>query len=191
VAKLGDRRKLRRSLRTDRGLPTVSIVGYTNAGKSSLLNSLTSSSVVAEDALFATLNPVSRRLRFPRDREIIITDTVGFVRGLPAELMAAFRTTLEEIADADMLLHVVDASRPDVEERIETVRAILRELGLHTKPELVVMNKMDLCSAEETSGLVTRYQAVPVSAHDATSFGPLLQALESTLWTSYYAAVAS
>ena len=191
VGKLGERRKLRRSLRNDKGLPTVSIVGYTNAGKSSLLNSLTSSSVISENALFATLNPVSRRLRFPRDREIIVTDTVGFIRNLPAELMAAFRTTLEEIDDADLLLHVVDASRPDVDELMETVQSILRDLGLQSKPTLVVMNKIDLCTPEELASLVARYRAVPVSAHDATTFGPLLDALENTLCTSYFAAVAS
>jgi GTP-binding protein HflX len=191
VAKLGDRRRLRRNLRTERGLATVSIVGYTNAGKSSLLNSLTASSVVSENALFATLNPVSRRLRFPRDREIIMTDTVGFIRNLPKELMAAFRTTLEEIDDADLLLHVVDASRPDVDDLIETVRNILRDLGLDRKPLIMVLNKMDICNAAELAGLAARYNGIPVCAFDPTTFGPLMKAMEQSLWSSNYALAVS
>ena len=112
IEALGASRQLRRKQRNDRGLPVLSIVGYTNAGKSTLLNALTDSAVLAEDKLFATLDPTSRRLRFPRDREVIITDTVGFIRDLPPDLVNAFRATLEELADADLLLHVVDAVRP-------------------------------------------------------------------------------
>ncbi|MDX9974023.1 MAG: GTPase HflX, partial [FCB group bacterium] len=146
VSKLGDRRRLRRGRRTRRGLPIVSIVGYTNAGKSTLLNHLTESQVVAEDALFATLNPVSRRLRFPEEREIIVTDTVGFIRNLPKELMAAFRTTLEELDEADLLLHVLDASSKDIEAQHDTVRSLLNQLELSSTPTLYVLNKTDLCS---------------------------------------------
>lgn len=182
VDKLGERRKLRRSQRTRRDLPVVSIVGYTNAGKSTLLNNLTASTVIAENALFATLNPVSRRLRFPEEREIIITDTVGFIKDLPKELMAAFRTTLEELDEADVLLHVLDATSKDLESQFETVRSVLAELELADKPTLLVLNKTDACEPEVLEGLVARYGAVPVCALDRSTFGPLLEAMEAALW---------
>jgi GTP-binding protein HflX len=182
VSKLGDRRRLRRGRRTRRGLPIVSIVGYTNAGKSTLLNRLTESQVVAENALFATLNPVSRRLRFPEEREIIITDTVGFIRNLPKELMAAFRTTLEELDEADLLVHVLDASSKDIEVQYETVRRLLTELDLISTPTLFVLNKTDLCAPETVEGLKARFNAVPVCALDETTFAPLMAAMENKLW---------
>lgn len=182
VAKLGDRRKLRRNQRTRRGLPIVSIVGYTNAGKSTLLNNLTASEVIAENALFATLNPVSRRLRFPEEREIIITDTVGFIRNLPRELWAAFRTTMEELDEADLLVHVLDASSKDIESQHDTVKTLLAELELAGRPTLLVLNKMDACEPGVLDGLVAHYGAVPVCALDQKSFGPLMAALENALW---------
>jgi GTPase len=187
VAKLGDRRQLRRSRRERNDVPIVAIVGYTNAGKSTLLNQLTTSEVVAEDALFATLNPVSRRLRFPREREIVITDTVGFIRDLPKDLMAAFRTTLEELDHADLLLHVVDASSPYLDEQHETVRRILAELELADKPALLVLNKTDKCDPDELRGLKERYHGIPVCALDRGSFEPLLSALEERLWAPAHA----
>src|SRR5512142_236831 len=143
IEALSANRSLRRKQRNARGLPVVSIVGYTNAGKSTLLNALTDSAVLAEDKLFATLDPTSRRLRFPRDREVIITDTVGFIRDLPPDLVNACRATLEELSDADLLLHVVDASDPRHEEQIEAVEQILRSLGLSEKRRMVVFNKAD------------------------------------------------
>ncbi len=182
VGKLGERRDLRRRQRDRKGVPIVSIVGYTNAGKSTLLNQLTQSDVPAENALFATLNPVSRRLRFPREREIIITDTVGFIRDLPDELLAAFRTTLEELQHADLLVHVVDASSPDIEEKFEVVKNTLRELGLHSKPQICVLNKSDLCDAGELANIEVRYDGVAVSALHRNTFAPLMERLESTLW---------
>lgn len=182
VTKLGERRKLRRAVRTEKRMPTISIVGYTNAGKSTLLNNLTESSVAAEDMLFATLNPVSRRLRFPEDREVIITDTVGFIRKLPKELMAAFRSTLEELDDADLLLHVVDASSEGFEEKKAAVESLLDELGLSQTPQLLVLNKADLCDKDELSGLAQQTGGVAISALDRGTFQTLMRAIEQQLW---------
>ena len=131
--RLTAQREGRRRKRGRRGVPVLSIVGYTNAGKSTLLRALTQSDVHVEDKMFATLDPVSRRLRFPREREVIITDTVGFIRDLPEDLMAAFHATLEELRDASLLLHVVDAASPDLDRRIRAVRDVLGELGLDEK----------------------------------------------------------
>ena len=126
----------RRAKRRKQGLPICSIVGYTNAGKSTLLNALTESAVTVEDKLFATLDTASRRLRFPREREVIITDTVGFIRDLPPSLLGAFRSTLEELEDADFLLHVIDVSNPRFEEQMAAVEALLQELELQHIPLL-------------------------------------------------------
>lgn len=183
VKQLGKRRELRRSVRTSREVPTAAIVGYTNAGKSTLLNHLTQSEVIAENALFATLNPVSRRLRFPREREVIITDTVGFIRNLPKDLMAAFRTTFEELNDADVLLHVIDASAPDVEEKYETVRKLLADLSLDTKPMINVINKTDCCDSDTAQGLVSQYEGIAICALKRATFGPLLLRMEGLLWS--------
>lgn len=154
LKKLAKQRRQRRSRRQRQDLPIVSIVGYTNAGKSTLLNALTQSDVVAEDKLFATLDTRSRRLRFPEDREVIITDTVGFIRDLPKDLMAAFRATFEETADADLILHVVDSADPDRDQHIATTEKLLTELELHETPRLVVYNKADLLSDEMRARLV-------------------------------------
>ena len=144
----------RRAQRNRRELPVISIVGYTNAGKSTLLNALTNAEVLAEDKLFATLDPTSRRLRFPQEREVIITDTVGFIRDLPKDLVAAFRATLEELDDASLLLHVVDAADPARDEQVEAVERILGSLGLMDKPRLMVWNKADLLPAEDVEALL-------------------------------------
>lgn len=182
VERLGGRRVLRRQVRVRRGVPTVAVVGYTNAGKSTLLNQLTQSDVVAKDFLFATLNPVSRRLRFPREREVIVTDTVGFIRDLPKTLFAAFRATFEEIRDADLLLHVMDASSVDLDQKRETVLSHLRELELDHKPAINVFNKSDLCDADTLEGLAASHNGVAVCALDRASFTLLLERMESLLW---------
>lgn len=179
---LSEARKQRKQKRVEQGIPIVSIIGYTNAGKSTLLNSLTKSSVFVEDKLFATLDTASRRLRFPRERDIIITDTVGFIKNLPKDLMAAFKSTLEELEDANLLLHIVDVSNPRFEHHIESVEAILRELQLYDKTRLLVFNKIDKLHWEEAKNLAIRYNAIPISAIDPSTFAPLLQAIEESLW---------
>jgi GTP-binding protein HflX len=179
---LSEARRQRRHKRVQRGIPIVSIIGYTNAGKSTLLNSLTKSSVFVEDKMFATLDTSSRRLRFPREREVIITDTVGFIRNLPADLMAAFKATLEELGDADLLLHVVDASNPRFEQHIESVRKILEELHLSKKPGALVFNKIDKLGKEEVKNLTLRHDAVAISALNSSTFQPLLNAIEERVF---------
>jgi GTP-binding protein HflX len=154
----------RRSQRNRRGLPIVSIVGYTNAGKSTLLNALTHSDVLVEDKLFATLDPASRRLRFPKERDVILTDTVGFIQDLPPDLINAFRSTLEELEDADLLLHVADLSSPYVEEQIQSVRGLLAEMSLDQKAQLLVFNKVDLAESERARELSGVHGGVAVSA---------------------------
>jgi GTP-binding protein HflX len=179
---LGRQRRQRRQRRISAGIPIVSIVGYTNAGKSTLLNALTQSEVFTEDLLFATLDTSTRRLRFPREREVIITDTVGFIRQLPKSLMGAFKATLEELQDAHLLLHVVDIGNPRCEEQIRAVERILRDLELHEIPRLLVFNKIDLVEPIIVTALCRRYEALPVSARDRASFAPLLGELEERFW---------
>ncbi|MGE4580096.1 MAG: GTPase HflX [Desulfuromonadales bacterium] len=176
----GRRQRRQRRIRTD--VPIVSIVGYTNAGKSTLLNALTQSQVLTEDLLFATLDTATRRLRFPMEREVIITDTVGFIRHLPKSLMGAFKATLEELEDADLLLHVVDLSNPRFEEQMAAVEKILTDLELHRIPRLLVFNKIDLVPEEEVPPLCRRFEAIPVSARDRATFMPLLHELERRFW---------
>ena len=174
-------RDQRRGRRFRRMVPIISIVGYTNAGKSTLLNALTESHVPVQDRPFETLDTSSRRLRFPRDREVIITDTVGFIRDLPKDLMGAFRTTLEELRDADLLVHLVDASARDLQGQIESVEAILSELELERMPRLLVFNKCDRLAPEEAETLCHRYRALGISALQPTTLTPLTDCLERTL----------
>ena len=178
-------REQRRSRRRKRELPVLSLVGYTNAGKSTLLNTLTNSAIVAEDKLFATLDPTSRRLRFPEDVEVIITDTVGFIRHLPDELLQAFKATLEELHEADVLIHVVDISNPRFFNHIQVVEELLRELELDELPCLKVFNKIDLVAPEFAEEQLKIHDAVGVSALNAATFGPFLaraQALVAKKW---------
>jgi GTP-binding protein HflX len=132
--------------------------------------------------MFATLDPVSRRLRFPREREVIITDTVGFIRDLPEDLVAAFHATLEELRDASLLLHVVDAASPDIDRRIRAVHDVIGELGFDDKPELLILNQVDRLPADEIEGLARRYHAIPISALTGFGLRDLLARAESILW---------
>jgi GTP-binding protein HflX len=182
IEHLSTERKVRRQKRSRRDLPIISIVGYTNAGKSTLLNALTQSAVLAEDKLFATLDPTSRRLRFPREHEVIITDTVGFIRDLPKDLVAAFRATLEELEDASLLLHVVDASDPARALQIESVEKILGSLGLLTAPRVLVWNKCDQLPPAEVEALLRERGGVAVSARARQNFDELLLKCETTLF---------
>ncbi len=183
LKRLGREREGRRRRRTRRGVPVLSIVGYTNAGKSTLLRALTGADVAVEDKMFATLDPTSRRLRFPREREVIITDTVGFIRDLPQDLALAFRATLEELRDADLFLHVVDAAADDPEQRIETVRGVLREMGYDGTPELLVFNQADRLPAGVGDAIATRAGGVAISALRKIGLRELLEQVEKTLWT--------
>jgi len=179
---LGKQRAQRRSRRDRRGVPVVAIVGYTNAGKSTLLNALTNSSVIVEDKLFATLDTRSRRLRFPQERELVLTDTVGFIRDLPQELFTAFRATFEEAGEADLLLHVIDAADAQLDPRVETTHALLEELELANLPRLLVLNKADLLPPGQALDVAQRFDGIAISATDRTTLHPLLAAIESRLF---------
>jgi GTP-binding protein HflX len=147
--------------------------------------------VLTQDRLFATLDPASRRLRFPRDLEVIITDTVGFIRDLPPDLIAAFQATLDELHDADLLLHVVDISSPCIDEHIQAVETILSELSLDDIPRLVVLNKMDLVTPEAAVNLAHKYQAVAITAQDRCTLQPLIERMQESLLEQLAAMPAS
>lgn len=164
-----------RHLRQKRQVPILSLVGYTNAGKSTLLNALTQSEVLAADQLFATLDTSSRRLRLPRDQEVLITDTVGFIQDLPKELVGAFKSTLEELGDADLLLHVIDASDPHCDEKMAAVEQLLEEIGLGRKPILRVFNKIDLADDIQAMNLIRRHEGVGVSGIAPRTLLPFIE----------------
>ncbi|NJN69524.1 MAG: GTPase HflX [Nitrospira sp.] len=168
----------RRARRDRYGLPVVSLVGYTNAGKSTLLNVLTKSHVSAQNRLFETLDTTSRRLRFPEDREVIITDTVGFIRDLPQELVGAFKTTLDELREADLLLHIVDINARDIEVQLTAVESILEELHLRSVPRWLVFNKCDQVPPQQGEVLCRRFGAIGISALQPTTLRPLFAQLE-------------
>ena len=187
VNSLSRQRQERRKSRVQKNLPIISLVGYTNAGKSTLLNALTNSDVYAEKKMFATLDPTSRRLRLPVEQEVIINDTVGFIRDLPETLVAAFRATLEEIGDSDLLVHIVDASNPRAVQQIEAVNKILLELELIKIPQIVVLNKADLLDEQSIEALNrqisldTDAEIVAVSAIHSKTLKPLIEKIGETL----------
>ncbi len=187
VKKLSRQRQERRKGRLRKSIPIISLVGYTNAGKSTLLNALTNSKVYAERKMFATLDPTSRRLRLPYEQEVIINDTVGFIRDLPKTLIAAFRATLEEIGDSDLLLHIVDASNPRAMQQIEAVDKILTDLKLNDIPYLIALNKTDLLDAKSLCDLRRRIEldkdreSVAISAMRRKSLKPLVERVGEVL----------
>ncbi len=175
---LGKQRRATRMRRKKANLPVVALVGYTNAGKSTLLNTLTHSTVLAEDKLFATLDPATRRLRLPREKEIVLTDTVGFIRRLPPELQEAFRATLEELEEADLLLHVADAGHPKMQAQIEAVENILKEMGLDHIPSLLVLNKWEILAKEKQDQVLNLFpDAFPITAKSPATLILLSQKL--------------
>ncbi len=179
---LGKARNQRRERRVSSSIPIVSIAGYTNAGKSTLFNTLTKADVKAEDLLFATLDTATRRLRFPKEREVVITDTVGFIRDLPKELLGAFRATLDEMLDADLILHVVDLSNPRFEQQMASVDKILNEIGLDEIPRLMVFNKADLVNPLWARAIAARFSGVVCSAIKPDTFERLLKEIEQRVW---------
>jgi GTP-binding protein HflX len=183
-----------RDRRRDVPIPVVALVGYTNAGKSTLLNALTGSTVMAEDKLFATLDPTTRRRAVPSGREVLFTDTVGFINNLPTLLIAAFRATLEEINEATVLMHVVDVTHPNAPEQMQTVSDVLEELGADDKPVVTALNKVDRLTLNGSGDrslddLLDRLRPaadlavnpVPISARDGIGFDQLLAQVELAL----------
>jgi GTP-binding protein HflX len=174
-------RKQQRALRQKKGLAVISIIGYTNAGKSTLLNTLTKSNVLAESRLFATLDPSSRRLKFPKDTEVIITDTVGFIKDLPKDLLVAFRATLEELENADLLLHIIDISNPQYQAQIDSVERIIADLNLEHTASIRVLNKIDLVGADKIQKLNRQLGGMAISAKQKSTLLPLIDRMETIL----------
>lgn len=174
-------RQLHRENRVAAKIPTIALVGYTNAGKSTLLNKLTAADVLAEDKLFATLDPTTRRTTLPNGLEILLTDTVGFIQKLPHQLISAFRATLEEVVHSDVLLHVVDASHPNYQQQMDAVFNVLRELKADTKPTLLVYNKYDKLDNSQLPRLLRDQNSIAISAIEGTGIDKLLQMIEGHL----------
>jgi GTP-binding protein HflX len=177
-------RQLQRERRKNTGAPVVALVGYTNAGKSTLLNRLADAHSLAEDKLFSTLDPMTRRVRLTGGQEILLTDTVGFVQRLPTTLVAAFRATLEEVAEADLLVHVVDASSPSMNRQIDAVEQVLEDIGAAGVPVVVVLNKMDLLDCDtplHLSGVAATLPLVRVSALTMIGVDDLLRCISENL----------
>lgn len=174
-------RKQQKARRQKKGLPVISIIGYTNAGKSTLLNTLTKSDVRVEDRLFATLDPSSRRLKFPKDVEVIITDTVGFIKDLPRELMVAFRATFEELESADLLLHIIDISNPRFKDHIESVEKILCDLNLNNISLIRVLNKQDIVDREIINRHIKQLDGIAISANNESTLIPLLEKMQALI----------
>ncbi|MDF2875469.1 MAG: hflX, partial [Sporomusa sp.] len=179
IENLKKHRNLHRERRQAARIPTTALVGYTNAGKSTLLNKLTDAGVLAEDKLFATLDPTTRRTKLASGKEFLLTDTVGFIQKLPHQLIAAFRGTLEEVVQADLLLHVIDVSHPQYEQQSNAVYQVLRELGADTKPVITVFNKMDKIDSQHVMERILREPGnIAVSASTGTNLDKLLSMIE-------------
>ena len=159
----------------------ISIIGYTNAGQSTLLNTLTKSHVRVENRLFATLDPSSRRLKFPKDIEVIITDTVGFIKNLPKDLIVAFRATLEELESANLLLHIIDISNPRFKDQVKSVEKILLDLNLDDIPLIRVLNKKDLVDKATTEKLSRNFDATAISAKKKSTLMPLIEIMKDSI----------
>lgn len=193
IDEVRQQRALHRRRRARQGMHVVALVGYTNAGKSTLLRALSGSDLFTEDLLFATLDPVTRRIRLPSGHEVLMTDTVGFIQKLPTQLVAAFRATLEELADADVLVHIVDITHPEAEDQFATVERTIDDLGLADKPRIVAFNKVDmLAGADGEPGTVRDIEgalrmehpeAVLISADKAWNLDSLLKTIETQLAT--------
>lgn len=182
IEKLKEERSLRRAKRRSNRLPVAAIIGYTNAGKSSLLNRLTQAGVLVEDKLFATLDTTTRRCYLPGGQVILLSDTVGFIQKLPHQLVVSFQATLEEVSEADLLVHVVDSARPNFEEQIGSVYRVLEEIGCSAKPLITLFNKSDLRQKELEKRILEKYApALEVSAATGTGFTALVQLLERQL----------
>ena len=182
LVKLSRTREQRRARRSKSELPVLSIVGYTNAGKTTLFNLLTQSESHVEDKLFATLDPATRRWRFPGNHEVVITDTVGLIKNLPKDLIVAFRPTFDELQESDLLIHLVDISNPFFEAHIQDAEKILSELGLDPIPRLLVFNKEDRLDARAVEAICRRYDTFSISSHRPESLKRLLMAIEQRLW---------
>ncbi|MFH2060996.1 MAG: GTPase HflX [Pseudomonadota bacterium] len=182
IAIIRKQRIQQKSKRKRKDLPIISIVGYTNAGKSTLLNTLTQSNIIAANRLFATLDPSSRRLRFPMDKEVIITDTVGFIQNLPKQLMEAFNATLDELMDADIILHVIDISNPRYAQQKKSVETILKELKLDNVPTLYLFNKIDRIDLNSFDDQWLLKQGIPICASQKDTLRPLVEKLESLIF---------
>ena len=181
LEKMRKGREQRRARRRKAGLPVLSIIGYTNAGKSTLFNLLTQSQSLVEDRLFATLDPATRRTRFPEIKDWVATDTVGFIKDLPKDLMTAFRPTFDELQESQLLIHLVDASNPCFDKHIEAVERILSELGLDRIPRLLVLNKEDKLRPEEAAAICRRYKALSISSVKPESLDKLFRGIREAL----------
>ncbi len=182
LERLSRRRKQRRSRRAKTGIPIISIIGYTNAGKSTLFNLVTRSQFEVEDKLFSTLDTTTRRLRFPRSHRVVITDTVGFIKDLPKDLMGGFRPTFDELRESDLLIHLIDISHPRFPEHIESVEKILLELKLDVIPRLRVFNKEDKLSREEVEAICQKYGGISISALRPESLDTFFLTVDRKLW---------
>ena len=182
IAELERARKVQRSKRDRSGITKVAIVGYTNAGKSTLLNCLTDAGILAQDKLFATLDPTTRLYKLPSGREILLTDTVGFIRRLPHHLVSAFKSTLDELRYADAVIIVIDASDPEAEAQLEVTEKLIFDLGVSGKPTIYVMNKCDICDKSSVLTFInlrnSHDEIIPVSALNKSNISALIQALE-------------